>query len=91
MIQVEVDDGTGKLVKATTIAWRKDVAKVTGLKLIPKAWDIEKGRKACVTAYLSVYCSPAKSAERLKKTAQKKQVRAKDDTTVALRNVKSID
>ncbi|KAG8938911.1 hypothetical protein FRC04_007331 [Tulasnella sp. 424] len=91
MIQVEVDDGTGKLVKATTIAWRKDVAKVTGLKLIPKAWDVEKGRKACVTAYLSVYCSPAKSAERLKKTAQKKQVRAKDDTTVALRNVKSID
>ncbi|KAG8920925.1 hypothetical protein FRC00_009350 [Tulasnella sp. 408] len=92
MIEVEVDDGTGKIVKATTIAWKKDVTKVTGLKLIPKAWDAEKGRKACVKAYLSVYCTPEKSAERLKmkKKGQKKQLRAKDDIAVVLRNVQSL-
>ncbi|KAG9023150.1 hypothetical protein FS837_005939 [Tulasnella sp. UAMH 9824] len=92
MIEVDVDDGTGKIVKATTIAWKKDVTKVTGLKLIPKAWDAEKGRKACVKAYLSVYCTPEKSAERLKmkKKGQKKQLRAKDDIAVVLRNVQSL-
>lgn len=92
MIEVNVDDGKGKIVKATTIAWKKDVTKMTGLKLIPKAWDAEKGRKACVAAYLSVYCTPEKSAERLKmkKKGQKKEVRAKDDINVVLRNVQSL-
>ncbi|KAG8978789.1 hypothetical protein FRB90_008342, partial [Tulasnella sp. 427] len=74
-IQVDVDDGSGKLVKATTIAWRKDVSKMTGLKLIRKSWDVEKGRKACVAAYLSVYCSPEKSAERLNLKKKEKELK----------------
>ncbi|KAG8905845.1 hypothetical protein FRC01_008220 [Tulasnella sp. 417] len=89
MIEVDVDDGTGKIVRATTIAWKKDITRLTGLKLIPKAWDAEKGRKACVSAYLSVYCTPEKSAERLKRKIQKKQLRAKDDIVV-LRKVPSL-